>query len=192
MCALTLANSALANSGDNSISPQGQHAENAASSLVASKSEVIESLVAMGNAKLSVFVWDVYQSQLFTESGIFDESFDQTIALEIEYLRDIDAEDLVDATKKEWLHLGYQQDDYQAWLTAISDLWPNITEGDKLTCVLTGSKTTDFYFNDQHLGTISDPTFGKGFLSIWLDENTSRPELRAQLINPASTSKKDS
>ena len=68
----------------------------------------------------------------------------------------------------------------------LGDLWPDITEGDNLVFGLNELGDSAFWFNDSPLGSIKDRDFGPLFGGIWLDPDTPRPELRAQLIGPAS------
>ena len=41
---------------------------------------------------------------------------------------------------------------------------------------------SEFFFNGKTIGKITDRTFGKSFLRIWLDENCSYPKVRNKLI----------
>ena len=55
-------------------------------------------LKKVGEAKLKVLFWDVYNSSLYNQTGEYQaEHFPQV--LKIDYLRDIDAEDLIDRTQ---------------------------------------------------------------------------------------------
>ena len=50
---------------------------------------------------------------------------------------------------------------------------------------LDDSGAARFFHNGDPLGDIPDEEFGAQFLAIWLSPDTSRPELRAQLIGQA-------
>ena len=43
-------------------------------------------------------------------------------------------------------------------------------------------KLTDYYFNGKKLGAIEQNGFADNFLAIWLDADTSEPQMRKQLI----------
>ncbi|SVE18486.1 uncharacterized protein METZ01_LOCUS471340 [marine metagenome] len=65
----------------------------------------LDDLKKVGEAKLKVLFWDVYNSSLYSKTGEYQvEQFPQ--ALNINYLRDIDAEDLIERTQDEWEKLG--------------------------------------------------------------------------------------
>ena len=65
----------------------------------------LDDLKKVGEAKLKVLFWDVYNSSLYSKTGEYQaEKFPQ--ALKINYLRDIDAEDLIERTQDEWEKLG--------------------------------------------------------------------------------------
>ena len=138
----------------------------------------------VGEARLKVLIWEVYDSALFTPSGRW-----QGVApyrLSLRYLRDIPAAKLVEETEKAWQKQGRNHPRLNEWLTLLKDLWPDITEGDNLVFVLNASGDSAFWFNGSPIGSIDDRDFGSLFGGIWLDPDTPRPELRAQLIGPTS------
>ncbi len=60
----------------------------------------LDDLKKVGEAKLKVLFWDVYNSSLYSKTGEYQvEQFPQ--ALNINYLRGIDAEDLIEKTQDE-------------------------------------------------------------------------------------------
>lgn len=141
----------------------------------------IGDLKKVGEAKLEVLFWDIYESELYSPSGeFFPDQY--PLALKIRYLRNIKAESLVEKTGEEWQKLGYPEEQTQNWLNQIAGLWPDIRKGDELLLVINPKGESEFYYNHQALGTLSDLSFGPGFAAIWLDENCSYPKLRNQLI----------
>jgi hypothetical protein len=143
--------------------------------------EPISELKKVGEAKLKILFWDVYNSTLYTQTGEYQaEQFPQT--LKIQYLRDIDAEDLIERTKDEWEKLGINQELFNQWIPLLTDIFPNIKEGDTLLLNVSENQQSEFFFNGKTIGKITDRTFGKSFLRIWLDENCSYPKVRNKLI----------
>ncbi len=138
----------------------------------------------VGEARLKVFIWEVYDSALFTPSGHWQG--DAPYQLSLNYLRKIPAAKLVEETEKAWRQQGRDHPRLNEWLKLLGELWPDITEGDNLVFGLDASGDSAFWFNGSPLGSIEDRDFGKLFGGIWLDPDTPRPELRAQLIGPAS------
>ncbi len=62
-------------------------------------------LQMVGQARLEVLWWPVYDSRLYSPGGIYVEGT-RPLRLEIQYLRDIQAQDLIENTRKEWQRLG--------------------------------------------------------------------------------------
>jgi hypothetical protein len=143
--------------------------------------EPISGLKKVGEAKLKILFWDVYNSTLYSQTGEYQaEQFPQ--ALKIQYLRDIDAEDLIERTRDEWEKLGINQELINQWIPLLTDIFPNIKEGDTLLLNVSENQQSEFFFNGGTIGKITDRTFGKSFLRIWLDENCSYPKVRNKLI----------
>ena len=136
----------------------------------------------VGEARLKVLIWEVYDSALFTPSGRW-----QGVApyrLSLRYLRDIPAAKLVEETEKAWQEQGRSHPRLNEWLVLLAALWPDITKGDNLVFGLNTSGDSAFWFNGTLIGSIDDRDFGPLFGGIWLDPDTPRPGLRAQLIGP--------
>ncbi len=143
--------------------------------------EPISELKKVGEAKLKILFWDVYNSTLYSQTGEYQaEQFPQ--ALKIQYLRDIDAEDLIERTKDEWEKLGINQELFNQWIPLLTDIFPNIKKGDTLLLNVSENRQSELFFNGETIRKITDRTFGKSFLRIWLDENCSYPKVRNKLI----------
>jgi hypothetical protein len=141
----------------------------------------LSELKKVGEAKLKVLFWDVYNSSLYSQSGTYQsKQFPQ--ALQINYLRDIDADDLIERTQDEWEKLGIKQETFNQWVPLLTQIFPNIKKGDTLLLKVSEDQHSEFYFNGKSIGKITDKVFGKSFLRIWLDENCSYPKVRNRLI----------
>ena len=140
-----------------------------------------DALQMVGQARLEVLWWPVYESRLYSPGGDYVEGV-RPLRLEIQYLRDVEAQDLVDHTRKEWQRLGVEGPQSEQWLRTLARLWPDVRKNDLLALVLDKQDRGTFYLNGKALGTIDDPGFGEDFLAIWLSPKTSRPELRLALI----------
>ena len=141
----------------------------------------LDDLKKVGAAKLKVLFWDVYESSLFSKTGEHQaDQFPQ--ALKINYLRDITAKDLIDRTKDEWDKLGIKKVIFNQWIPLLTNIFPDIKKGDTLSLIVRENQQSEFFFNGKTIGKISDQTFGKNFLRIWLDDNCSYPRVRKKLI----------
>ena len=179
--------------GDPSRSPEppgaasGQSApSNAQSTMPASSDLALATDVwpLVGEARLKVFIWKVYDSALFTPSGRWQGGAPYQLSLH--YLRDIPAATLVEETEKAWQEQGRSHPRLNEWLGLLGDLWPDITEGDNLVFGLNASGDSAFWLNGSPIGSIDDRDFGPLFGGIWLDPDSPRPGLRAQLIGPTA------
>ena len=138
-------------------------------------------LELVGEARLKVLFWPVYNSSLYSANGTYSEA-QRPVRFEIQYLRDIDAQELVEHTGNEWQQQRIPIQQQQPWLQALSELWPDVAKNDVLTLYIDDQNKSTFYRNGAVLGSIDDAQFGQSFLDIWLSTDTSRPQLRQSLL----------
>ncbi|ALX92138.1 hypothetical protein J8629_20200 [Serratia fonticola] len=143
----------------------------------------------VGDASLTWGPFTVYTSQLSTPDGRYHGP-EQDQALIITYKRDIDRDQLVEATRDQWQAQGILEREPQseAWLRMLQSLWPDVTPGSQLTFVVKG-KQGQFWYRASGaeksftpLGPSQSAAFSTNFLAIWLDPRTQYPELRQQLL----------
>lgn len=134
-----------------------------------------------GEARLTVMFWDVYDSTLYAPKGDYRPGI-RPLRLEIRYLRNIKAKDLVKQTRKEWQAQGVMTPAHDKWLAELSTFWPDVADNDTITLDLDATGAATFSFNGNVVGHIADTQFGEDFAGIWLAPTTTRPELRAALI----------
>jgi len=90
-----------------------------------------EELQRVGEARLQVLLWPVYTSRLYSEDGDYRRG-QRPLRLEIEYLRNIRSEALVERTAEEWQSQQLTHQNQQLWLNLLRTLWPDIRKGDRL------------------------------------------------------------
>ena len=134
----------------------------------------------VGQARLKILFWNVYDSVLSTPTGTWQEKGPYQLALT--YLRDIPAQQLVDETEKAWRDQGRSHPDENQWLQDLLLLWPDVAEGDTLVLAVDAAGNNAFWLNNRALGSIDHPDFAAFFGGIWLDEDSPRPALRAKLV----------
>ena len=135
-----------------------------------------------GKARMSVLLWDVYDATLFTQQGKAF-SFENPFALQLDYLIELDGEEIAERSVEEIRKLGYADEvKLAAWFSQMRELFPNVGDGDSLTGVYQPGEPTVFYQGETMLGVIRDPEFGRWFFGIWLDKNTSDTRFRQQLL----------
>jgi hypothetical protein len=107
-------------------------------------------------------------------------------ALQLTYGRRISREKIVAASLDEMAALGAAGERLPAWGQQLAALLPDVVAGDRLLGIHEPDGAL-FYFNGRRLGGVRDAEFARRFFGIWLDPQTSAPELRAALLRrPAS------
>lgn len=142
--------------------------------------DVTNDLSKVGETRLRVYFFRVYDATLFTASGAYPD--EQETALQLNYLRDIRAQQLIDTTRDEWNKLGYSVDAVaEAWLAQLGQIWPDVSQGDCLIARHVDQQIR--FYNDQGLlGAIDDQNFAERFLAIWLSEQSSFRRNRDELV----------
>lgn len=134
----------------------------------------------VGEGKMEYLLWDVYDATLSTHSGNYALG-DNPVKFKLTYLRNFEAKDIVKATQEQWQRLGKEQSS-KTYSDKLLQIWPDIKKGESLTLITNEQGGSIFYHNDKKIGEINEPEFATDFLAIWLDKNTSEPELRKQLL----------
>lgn len=139
----------------------------------------VSDLNRVGQGEMHYLFWTIYSAELY-RSGKF--SVDDRQALRITYFKSISQQDLIEATLGQWKHLGYSPEEIAQWIRPLTQIWPSVEPGDKLTFVSNATGESLFFFDGKPIGAIQDPTFADAFLAIWLSERTTEPKLRKQLL----------
>ena len=139
----------------------------------------------VGQARMKVMLWDIYDASLHASGGRFDEDGDY--ALTLNYLRSIKGREIADVSAEEMRLFGMKDEiKLAAWHQQMHDIFPDVFPGTSLTGVRLSSGETVFCKDNQEIGRISDPEFSNLFFGIWLDERTSAPNLRLGLLGVRS------
>ncbi len=137
-------------------------------------------LQLVGEGRLKVLFWSVYDSRLYTADGAYLEG-QRPLRLDIEYLMNVDSSDLVARTRQEWQFQNLRHPGQRQWLDRLGAMWPDVKEGDVLSLQVDQREHSSFLLNGELLGRIEDEAFTRQFLAIWLAPETSQPELRLAL-----------
>jgi hypothetical protein len=70
----------------------------------------------------------------------------------------------------------------QSWSGAMREFFPDVRQGERITGINLPGVGAEFWVNGQRAGVVKDPAFARLFFGIWLDERTSEPKMRAQLL----------
>ena len=144
----------------------------------------LKGVVPTPAVRLKVWGFEVYDARLWTPVGFrHGQALQFPFALELQYLRKLEGATIASRSIDEMRRLGNFSDaQAQSWLVAMRELFPNVGVGDRITCINLPGEGVEFWVNGQRVGAMKDPVFSRLFLGIWLDERTSEPKLRAQLL----------
>jgi len=138
-------------------------------------------LVILGESRLTVLFWDIYDARLYVTDGIYDPN--KPFALALRYLRPFSGSDITERSVEE---IRNQGSDDESVLTAcesqLKAIFPDVVEGDQIVGISDPLEGARFFLNDSFIGTITDLNLSRRFFGIWLSEKTSEPELRKSLL----------
>ena len=141
-------------------------------------------VVPTAPVRLRVWGFEVYDARLWTPRGFrHSQAMQQAFALELQYLRKLEGAAIASRSIDEMRRVGSFTDaQAQAWLTAMRELFPNVSAGERITGINLPGEGVEFWVNGQRVGVVKDVNFARLFFGIWLDERTSEPKMRAQLL----------
>ncbi|MBC7602663.1 MAG: chalcone isomerase family protein [Ramlibacter sp.] len=137
-----------------------------------------------GEGRLTWWGFTVYDARLwvapeFTSRQLARHAF----ALELTYLRNLRADDIVRTTLEEMRRTADIPDDTAArWAAQLRPLLRDVKTGDRIAAVNRPGRGAAFFVNGKTTGDIADPQFAQRFFAIWLAPTTSEPGLRAALL----------
>ncbi len=141
----------------------------------------INSPKVVGEAQLKVMFWKIYDAKLAAPNGEWKK--DTPFALSLTYLRDFDGEEIASRSVDEMRDIGYEDEVLLAkWFEQMRSVFPNVKEGENITGVMDNEQRTHFYYDGNLIGSVEDQSFGQAFFDIWLNEKTSEPKMRKQLL----------
>ena len=141
----------------------------------------VKELDQVGTATLRVLFWTIYNSTLYSIDGEF-RGIEPGIALELTYRRRITTTTLIDWTRREWQKQSLSGEQSEEWLEILSTIWSDVKRGDVLVLKVSSDLSSEFYKNDELIGSLTDPVFTTNFLSLFTSEKSSYPKLRARLV----------
>jgi hypothetical protein len=134
-----------------------------------------------GSGQFRRFGFLVYEATLWAAA----DPLRPPLALRLDYKRTIAGSAIAEASVKEMARfagkLAAEPGALQRWGEQMSRLFPDVREGDHILGVYLPDRA-GFLFNGRPLGEIVDAEFARRFFAIWLDPQTSAPDLRAALL----------
>jgi hypothetical protein len=141
----------------------------------------------LGQGRLTYFGLNVYGARLWVTDGFRADSYaSHPLALELEYARSLVGKLIAERSLVEMKKVGPVPDDKAAaWLVAMTQSFPDVAKGDRLTGVCEPGAGMRFFFNGKPSGEVRDSEFAKLFVGIWLSPRSSEPALRQALLGTA-------
>jgi hypothetical protein len=141
-------------------------------------------VVPTAPVRLRVWGFEVYDARLWTPVGFRHGLYTQfPFALELQYLRKLEGAAIASRSIDEMRRVGSFSDaQAQSWGGAMRELFPDVRQGERITGINLPGVGAEFWVNGQRAGVVKDPAFARLFFGIWLDERTSEPKMRAQLL----------
>ena len=141
----------------------------------------IQSFALIGEGTLKVFVWDLYDLKLFSETNSF--SWQNKFILEFDYKRELKKDKVIEASLKEMqLQKGISKKQINAWTTHLERGINTVRKGTKAAVEWAPNGQITFHYESKAPVIINDKLFAKSFINIWLGQETSDPELRSALL----------
>ena len=137
-----------------------------------------------GNARLRVWGFEVYDASLWAGPGFDAQRYAQhRFGLELSYLRSFKGRDIAERSIDEMRGIAdITPEQATRWLAAMSELFPDVQRGDRITGVHVPGSGARFYLNGKLRGELADEAFSRLFFGIWLSPKTSQPAMRATLL----------
>lgn len=144
-----------------------------------------------GSGTLRFLGLRIYDIRLWTGAAAVGNDWAQAaatpLALEIEYARALQGAQIAERSLTE---MRRQREITAAtaarWLKAMTQLFPDVRKGDRLTGVNLPGEGARFHVNGSLHGELRDAEFVRLFFGIWLSPRTSEPTLREALLGTAS------
>ena len=132
-----------------------------------------------GSGEMTWFGFSLYRATLWV-AGESPES--STTALQLDYLRDIPRERLVQTSLDEMRRLGADESQLKNWESDLRRVFPDVKEGESIVGVHYPGRGARFFHQGLATGEIRDAEFARCFFAIWLDPASRSPNLRTALL----------
>jgi len=140
-----------------------------------------QSLTEIGRGTLKVFIWEVYDLTLLSETKSF--SWQDRFVLEFDYKLELKKDEVIKASIKEMRHQRSINNQALAkWQKYLERGIEPVEKGTRAAVEWLPEGKIAFHYDDQAPVIIDDELFARSFISIWLGQETSKPELRAALL----------
>lgn len=143
----------------------------------------LDSMQRWGSGEFRRYGFLIYHATLWAAG---DNPTQPPLAMRLTYKRRIASEDIAQVSIDEMRKLSAADETQLAhWHAQLKKLFPDVKPGDQILGVY-DEQGARFFHNEKFIGAIASAEFARAFFGIWLDANTSAPELRNALLTTAS------
>ena len=138
-----------------------------------------------GQGQLRFLGLAVYEIALWTPLPALSapDWWQAPLALEITYARALSGRRIAQRSLLEMQRAAaITADQGERWLDDMTQLFPDVQAGDRITGVQRPGQAARFYVNGNVRGELRDAEFTRLFFGIWLAPVTSQPALRSALL----------
>ncbi len=137
-----------------------------------------------GQAKMTVWGFEVYHATLWTSPGFWRAPTNSTCSRwNWQYLRDFAGSRHCQAVHcRDAAPSPLATEVQTRWEAQMRALFPDVKAGDRITGVNQPGVGAAFWHNGKALGDVRDVPFAQQFFGIWLSPQTSEPHLRQALL----------
>jgi hypothetical protein len=131
----------------------------------------------VGEGRLIYWGFKLYDAQLYAS-----KESQGGYALDLNYLRQFEAQDLYKQTLEEMQKMGVTKEKRALWDPQLSKAFKTVKKGDSITAIKKSRDLTQLFHNGQLISEIRGEELSKAFFGIWLHPRTSVPKLRLSLL----------
>lgn len=124
----------------------------------------------------------IYDATLWSSNGQYKAN--EPFALRLSYARNVTRDQIVDASIDQMRELGVDVAQHPDWPDKLRRVFADVNKGDSLTGISMPGNGAVFFYNNQLTGQV-DEALAQAFFSIWLDPQTTEPDLRLSLLGLA-------
>ena len=107
-------------------------------------------LVLLGESRLSVLFWDIYDARLYVTDGIYDPN--KPFALALSYLRPFSGSDIAERSVEEIRNQGSDDESLLvSWESQLKAIFPDVVEGDQIVGISDPLEGARFFLNDSSI-----------------------------------------
>ena len=132
-----------------------------------------------GSGEMTWFGFSLYRATLWVAGDSPDAS---PSALQLDYLRDIPRERLVQTSLDEMRRLSADAAQLARWDADLRRVFPDVKEGESIVGVHRPGRGARFFHQGRETGEVADAEFARRFFAIWLDPASRSPALRSALL----------